>query len=279
MPLVLAFGVIGLLPVGGKRSTTGYFFHGNDMRSAFFSTIVVVASAFTEVNPIIMPRGVLKENLPTKVCIICDRPFTWRKKWERVWDEVTTCSKSCNHKRKSSNRSGDSDRRDKNNNANANDQVEFGDDSLDLLGSVMGLRIATAGADSGETIAEGEGERESNIQYQDVEEENEEDENVDDYDDSKSQTGSISIDHDSTTPTPLLEHFDAKAQRKAEKKRKKAERRAQKMGQGDPTAGQKRCTLCDNSVNLLIRCTYDSSGEWVSRTNAMNRRTIKLIWH
>ncbi|KAL3762277.1 hypothetical protein ACHAWU_000924 [Discostella pseudostelligera] len=165
-------------------------------------------------------------------------------------------------RRKSSNRSGDSDRRDKNNNANANDQVEFGDDSLDLLGSVMGLRIATAGADSGETIAEGEGERESNIQYQDVEEENEEDENVDDYDDSKSQTGSISIDHDSTTPTPLLEHFDAKAQRKAEKKRKKAERRAQKMGQGDPTAGQKRCTLCDNSVNLLIRCTYDSSGEW-----------------
>lgn len=47
-----------------------------------------------------MPRGVKKENLPTKVCVICNRPFNWRKKWERCWDEVTTCSKSCNGSRK-----------------------------------------------------------------------------------------------------------------------------------------------------------------------------------
>ena len=45
-------------------------------------------------------RGVKKENLPTKICVVCDRPFTWRKKWERCWDEVTTCSKSCNASRK-----------------------------------------------------------------------------------------------------------------------------------------------------------------------------------
>jgi len=47
-----------------------------------------------------MPRGVLKENLPEKLCVTCNRPFTWRKKWERCWDEVTTCSKSCNAKRR-----------------------------------------------------------------------------------------------------------------------------------------------------------------------------------
>lgn len=47
-----------------------------------------------------MPRGVKKENLPSKVCVVCNRPFTWRKKWERCWDEVTTCSKSCNGARK-----------------------------------------------------------------------------------------------------------------------------------------------------------------------------------
>jgi len=47
-----------------------------------------------------MPRGVKKENLPTKVCVVCDRPFTWRKKWERCWDEVTTCSKTCNAARR-----------------------------------------------------------------------------------------------------------------------------------------------------------------------------------
>lgn len=50
--------------------------------------------------PYEMPRGVKKENLPSKICVTCGRPFTWRKKWEKVWDEVTTCSKSCNHKRR-----------------------------------------------------------------------------------------------------------------------------------------------------------------------------------
>ena len=39
-------------------------------------------------------------NLPVKTCVVCDRPFTWRKKWERCWDEVTTCSKSCNAQRR-----------------------------------------------------------------------------------------------------------------------------------------------------------------------------------
>ena len=46
-------------------------------------------------------KRVKKENLPEKVCVVCNRPFTWRKKWERSWDEVTCCSKSCNAKRKS----------------------------------------------------------------------------------------------------------------------------------------------------------------------------------
>ena len=50
-----------------------------------------------------MPNGVKKENLPQKICVVCNRPFTWRKKWERCWDEVTTCSKSCNAKRKKNN--------------------------------------------------------------------------------------------------------------------------------------------------------------------------------
>ena len=47
-----------------------------------------------------MPNGVKKENLPSKMCVTCNRPFTWRKKWERCWDEVSTCSKGCNAKRR-----------------------------------------------------------------------------------------------------------------------------------------------------------------------------------
>lgn len=58
-----------------------------------------------------MPRGVKKEHLPSKICVVCERPFTWRKKWERCWDEVTTCSKSCNAKRRATKgkESGDMD--------------------------------------------------------------------------------------------------------------------------------------------------------------------------
>lgn len=36
-----------------------------------------------------------KPNLPEKPCIQCGRPFAWRKKWERVWDEVRYCSDRC----------------------------------------------------------------------------------------------------------------------------------------------------------------------------------------
>ena len=45
----------------------------------------------------VMDRGVIK---PAKMCVVCKRPFTWRKKWERCWDEVTTCSDACKRKRK-----------------------------------------------------------------------------------------------------------------------------------------------------------------------------------
>ncbi|MEC7200892.1 MAG: DUF2256 domain-containing protein [Verrucomicrobiota bacterium] len=36
-----------------------------------------------------------KENLPSKLCPVCERPFTWRKKWERNWKEVKYCSRRC----------------------------------------------------------------------------------------------------------------------------------------------------------------------------------------
>ena len=42
-----------------------------------------------------MPHGIKKENLPQKMCPVCQRPFAWRKKWERDWDNVVYCSKRC----------------------------------------------------------------------------------------------------------------------------------------------------------------------------------------
>ena len=117
-----------------------------------------------------MPQGVKKENLPTKVCVVCQRPFTWRKKWERCWDEVTCCSKRCNAERR---RGG--------------------------------------GAPAPD----------------------------------------VAIDDD-----------EAPSSRKAAKKATKALRRAKRAGVADETTGQKRCDVCDASVNLLVRCRIDTTKKW-----------------
>ena len=36
-----------------------------------------------------------KADLPSKICAACARPFSWRKKWERDWDNVRYCSDKC----------------------------------------------------------------------------------------------------------------------------------------------------------------------------------------
>ena len=36
-----------------------------------------------------------KSDLPSKICAGCSLPFNWRKKWERVWDDVKYCSDRC----------------------------------------------------------------------------------------------------------------------------------------------------------------------------------------
>ena len=36
-----------------------------------------------------------KPHLPEKVCIACKRPFAWRKKWARDWENVKYCSDRC----------------------------------------------------------------------------------------------------------------------------------------------------------------------------------------
>ncbi|WP_281167258.1 DUF2256 domain-containing protein [Marinospirillum minutulum] len=41
------------------------------------------------------PTKIKKTNLPSKMCPVCLRPFTWRKKWEKNWANVKYCSKRC----------------------------------------------------------------------------------------------------------------------------------------------------------------------------------------
>ncbi|MCH9799379.1 MAG: DUF2256 domain-containing protein [Betaproteobacteria bacterium] len=40
-----------------------------------------------------------KSDLPVKVCAVCRREFSWRKKWAKVWDEVKYCSNACRSSR------------------------------------------------------------------------------------------------------------------------------------------------------------------------------------
>ncbi|MBW4553657.1 MAG: DUF2256 domain-containing protein [Aphanocapsa sp. GSE-SYN-MK-11-07L] len=46
-----------------------------------------------------MPRQRLKSDLPAKICPVCQRRFSWRKKWADCWPEVKYCSERCRRRR------------------------------------------------------------------------------------------------------------------------------------------------------------------------------------
>jgi hypothetical protein len=40
-------------------------------------------------------KTIAKSNLPEKLCAACQKPFSWRKKWARDWEQVRFCSDKC----------------------------------------------------------------------------------------------------------------------------------------------------------------------------------------
>lgn len=36
----------------------------------------------------------------TKICSVCNRPMTWRRKWAKNWDNVLYCSDACRRNKK-----------------------------------------------------------------------------------------------------------------------------------------------------------------------------------
>ncbi|WP_348521217.1 DUF2256 domain-containing protein [Cognatishimia activa] len=42
-----------------------------------------------------------KSELPQKACPVCKRPFLWRKKWKKDWENVRYCSERCRRQRSS----------------------------------------------------------------------------------------------------------------------------------------------------------------------------------
>jgi len=170
-----------------------------------------------------MGRTISKQNLPTKICVTCNRPFTWRKKWERVWDEVTTCSKSCNAKRRSSAK----------HKSNCNDN----DVSLTLreFSTSMGHQVSSS------MIEYNSGSNNSSVE----------------------SIVSIQDDHAISLLSSSCEQKNIKAMSRKEHKeaikKLKAERRLKRTGKANPIITRKACHLCSQEVDLLIRCTIDES--------------------
>mmetsp|Transcript_22240 Transcript_22240/g.33386 ORF Transcript_22240/g.33386 Transcript_22240/m.33386 type:complete len:260 (-) Transcript_22240:57-836(-) len=222
-----------------------------------------------------MPRGVKKENLPSKVCVICNRPFTWRKKWENVWDEVTTCSKSCNRKRRSLQQT-------------ANRQTQAGTTEVDDGGEPF-FELAPLGAVDGNTrslssalsLEQAEISTTSSgmigtppLEIHGIIADCSTDElhvscQADEIaevalEGAGNDTTCSGIDDDGdddASSSPIVE-YSAKQERKLAKKLAKAKRRAQREGRGDPSVGRKSCDVCSKSVDLLIRCTIDQTQNW-----------------
>ena len=44
-------------------------------------------------------KRIAKSDLPTKICPVCGRPFAWRRKWRKVWEDVRYCSEACRRRR------------------------------------------------------------------------------------------------------------------------------------------------------------------------------------
>ncbi|MBM78232.1 MAG: hypothetical protein CL846_07100 [Crocinitomicaceae bacterium] len=43
----------------------------------------------------------MKNPKQEKVCLVCEKPFSWRKKWKKDWENVKYCSKKCKSNKKS----------------------------------------------------------------------------------------------------------------------------------------------------------------------------------
>merc|ERR1740124_2174905 len=173
-------------------------------------------------------------NLPTKVCEVCNRPFTWRKKWENCWDEVKCCSKRCQSERKSNRSKGP---------AEGDGEGGAPAMSADAVPTVpRGRRKKTQARMSaaGEPEPVGGGERGGGERSDSQ------------GSDSGAEEQVPRAEQDEQAEQD--EEADPRAARKAARKAGKQARRAVREGRAAPGVGRKACDLCQRRVDLLVRC-------------------------
>ena len=64
------------------------------LRCTYESFACFRLSALPMTKPASSFRG-NKATLPSKPCVACGLPMTWRRRWARNWDEVKFCSNAC----------------------------------------------------------------------------------------------------------------------------------------------------------------------------------------
>lgn len=196
-----------------------------------------------------MPRGIKKENLPIKDCVICLRSFNWRKKWERCWDEVTTCSKSCNAKRRGLSQSMKTHAADSENTSDCSVEALL-QNTIDLADIEA---VSTGFSDLADIEAVRTGtsintHRNESLDLLKVEEVAQVDPQFDDETDEVKYVDGL--------------EFDSRSVKKAVKKLAKKEKRLKREGKADPCISQRPCNICSKQVDLLIRCQVDARREW-----------------
>ena len=188
-----------------------------------------------------MTHGVKKENLPSKMCVTCNRPFTWRKKWERCWDEVTTCSKGCNAKRralaKKEGRDASGDQGDD------DDDDEVAEDTKKVADSE--LLSPLKGKSSSD-----DGERITNVSVTDCKQSASRNEGID-----------IDEDEDDDKPDAVIKP-EKKLSRKKLQKLKMKEIESESPPKDGPTERTKVCAVCKGDMTHLFRCQWDASKQW-----------------
>jgi len=222
-------------------------------------------------------KTIAKQNLPSKVCVVCERPFTWRKKWEANWDEVTTCSKSCNAKRKQQHKQEKVQTTATPASSAAvvsmpkNTSGKYGASSSPFYeaaavvsSSFPAPKIKDSTSPTTSTVATTNCNDDASSLSASSSQDGVEEDNI-----CIPNTGTIIVSSDEEEQDDEDIVLDPKAlkkllrtQRKDSVKAQKQERRLKREGKTTPEVGQKQCDLCDKSVDMLIRCTMDVTQQY-----------------
>lgn len=161
-------------------------------------------------------------NLPVKDCVVCGRPFTWRKKWEKCWDEITTCSNRCKTERKSRK-------------------------STDVVPVAAGVAAVA--------LSKRQPKKNTSCEQTDSNESDSQDEEC--IEECLSPGRQFKLH---TEENEELEADPRKQRKQALKAERRAKKEMTPQEKAD--SKRKQCDVCTKSVNLLVRCTIDFTQSW-----------------